>query len=138
MVVIAALLLLVLVILSVVSVFKMSGYEWRPKEYCDLHTDDSDRCMCFERHGIFDEFEEMSKTNKYAGWDDCFVSECRKKTIADLSCDELRDYFENGRRCEGVWPYRVCKYPKIDYGASITDSPDHHLLYQMVLKECTG
>ena len=70
---------------------------------------------------------------QYVEGEDCDIfleiSTCdksRKNTINDLNCIELRDYFENGRRCEGVWPHRVCSYPKTDDRADV--------LYQIMQK----
>ena len=32
--------------------------------------------------------------------------------ISGMACDELTDYFENGRNCSGVSPHLACKFPK--------------------------
>ena len=135
-VIIAALILMAMTII-IILFFKETtkALAEGPIEYCDIHPDDTDRCVCEDR--LFE-----SENTRYH-WQDCDmfleISTCnksRKKTISDLNCTELRDYFENGRQCEGVWPHRVCKYPAIKDGPSITDSPEHNILYQMILRNC--
>lgn len=67
------------------------------------------------------------------------IKTCQKahrKTIADLSCTELRDYFEHGRECTGVPPHRVCNYPNAEVKLSIRWR--ENILYHMMLKNCTG
>jgi hypothetical protein len=49
--------------------------------------------------------------------------------ISGLDCDEITDYFKNGRNCSGVSPHLACKYPK---------STRQNILYMMILKNCTG
>ena len=49
--------------------------------------------------------------------------------ISGMDCDELTDYFENGRNCSGVSPHLACKFPK---------STRQNVLFMMILKNCTG
>lgn len=107
------------------------------KEYCDLHPEDTDRCVCedrlFESENTRYHWQVCEDMIQYVEGEECDMflelSTCnksRKKTINVLNCIELRDYFENGRQCEGVWPHRVCRYPKADDRADV--------LYQIVEK----
>lgn len=140
---------------SVNDTLDLQCTNWRKKEYCDRRPMDTDKCVCeqydFERR-IFPDpemvkhivFEDNCKVpgvslvycsdNVSFCWGTMYGYRCKvetctkahKKTIADLNCTELKDYFENGRQCEGVPPWRVCKYPPID------DKVD--ILYQIVVK----
>ena len=49
--------------------------------------------------------------------------------ISGMDCDELTDYFENGRNCSGVSPHLACKFPK---------STRQNVLFMIILKNCTG
>jgi len=120
-----------------------------PKGYCARHPDDADQCVCedrmFESENTRYHWRVCEDMSQYVEGEDCNIfldiSTCnksRKKTIADLNCTELRDYFENGRQCEGVWPHRVCRYPHIKNNPSITNSLEHDLLCQMMLNGCTS
>ena len=124
-IVVIAVLILMATTIVIILFFKETAKSLaeEPKEYCDIHPDDNDWCVCedmiqYVEGEDCEMFLEMSTCNK-----------SRKKTIADLNCTELRDYFENGRGCEGVWPHQVCGYPKSDDRADV--------LYQMMLKDCT-
>ena len=149
-VVIAVLILMaatIIVILSFKETTKSLAEE--SNEYCDLHPEDTDRCVCedrkFESENTRYHWQVCEDMIQYVEGEDCDIfveiSTCnksRKKTINDLNCTELQDYFENGRGCVGVWPHRVCRYPHVKYGSSITDSPEHDLLYQMIINGCTS
>lgn len=118
MVVLAAFILLVFLIPS--SIFlKKTDFQEEFKSYCDRYPDDSYRCVCDSKEN------EMIFNHTHNG--EC--TKARKKTIADLNCTELKDYFENRRRCEGVPPWRVCNYPKTEERSNV--------LYHIVRKDCT-
>ena len=148
-VIIAALILMAMTII-IILFFKETTKSLveEPKEYCDHHPDNTDRCVCedrmFESENTRYHWQVCQDMIQYVEGEDCDmfleISTCnksRKKTIADLNCTKLRDYFENGRQCEGVWPHRVCRYPHIKTEPLIIDSSEHDLLYQMMLKGCT-
>ena len=134
-IIIAALLLLLIVICIVLFITKWPAN--KQNSYCDRHPDDTDRCVCddrlFESENQRYHWQVCQDMIQYVEDQDCEmfleISTCikaRKKTISDLNCTELKEYFENGRACEGVWPHRVCRYPKT------TDRAD--VLYQVMLK----
>ncbi len=56
--------------------------------------------------------------------------------LSFLECDQLRDYYENGRRCQGFWP-RVCIYPKIDKGWVSRFEREAVLLQLMMVHNCS-
>jgi len=145
-VIIAALVLMAMTII-IILFFKESTKSLAEgsKEYCDIHPDDTDRCMCedrlFESENQRYHWQVCQDMIQYVEDQDCDIfyeiSTCikaRKKTISDLNCTELRDYFENGRQCEGLSPFMVCKYPQSYEGSSGASKP--HLLYHMILRNC--
>jgi hypothetical protein len=122
---------------------------WHPKNKCEI-SPEAEGCVCeyilntsinlAEKTCGFDEqiVEYSSHSIKY----NCSIpvyqnsSNCIKshlRTLADLSCSELLDYYENGNQCLKVnsmfcFTCRSCdrwKYPVIEY----TDRVAHYLDY---------
>ena len=56
--------------------------------------------------------------------------------LSSLKCDQLRDYYENGRRCKGFL-FRVCVYPKIDKGWVSKFERKAALLKLMMVQNCS-
>ena len=99
--------------------------------------DDNEEAKCIKAH----EMDECEKNNPEWVWDyeweeiGLFAVKkavCRKKTVADLNCSELMDYFENGPQCHKFIPPLFvwdCKYPK-------PHTNKRSILYLMIKKGC--
>lgn len=57
------------------------------------------------------------------------------KNISELKCNELWDYYQNGRRCSGYFP-ETCVYPEIAGGWQNKDKRQVVLLREMLRKNC--
>jgi hypothetical protein len=135
-IIISTIVVVVLVVL-VILFYRLDG---RLKPYCERHPDDTEKCLCDSR--IFElDYENhwlaCQEMKQYAENTDCDIflkfSTCthfREKTISDLNCTELFDYYEHGRQCE----WSKCKYPDINSNRR----HESYLVFWMMRQDCFG